>query len=66
MIPYGVYGSQSRSEVCDDRKTPLRKGICTCGCKTRKQKLSNADRKAYKIMKGGTRQRLKASLKLFV
>ena len=61
MKPYGLQ-SLKDSDLCDCRRTPIRKGMCTCKAKKRKEKLSKADKKAYKSMKGGVRKAWKQNL----
>lgn len=59
MKPFGVSDNHKSSEICDCNRTPIRKGICTCKCKKRKSKLSNADKRAYKSFKTSVRQSAK-------
>lgn len=52
MKPYGF--TLKSGGVCDCRNTPLRKGLCTCKNKRRKD-LTAADRKAAKQWKSSAR-----------
>ena len=59
MLPYGISDNIKSSETCDCRRTPIRKGLCTCKTKKRKSKLSKSDKQAYKSFKTSVRQKSK-------
>jgi len=67
MKPYGIFGSQKKTGICDDPRSTIGKALCTCHNKKRKgggKPLTVNKKIAYQSLKGRTRQILKTQTRL--